>query len=241
MTPDDHYNAINKYTMVKSLADLSGNKGAAAAADANIQMHKTELDRSKRIKEDNKDQVTAADGINVPEDISKDVAKNVTAGHKTIYQTGPLEKPMDPDAASEEQRIASDVHAPLAASYMRANPNTQEVSSVIKAKTLKASQDIATIQSDAAPIDAKQKAVTDFQSYMQENYQHVTDKQIAADSNLHHVVTKDLMAKMDAIMKTPTPVAAAPAPAAPTQTQPAAPAQPTNVVGTWNPATGKIE
>ncbi len=255
MSPDDHYNEMNKATTGKAIAALTGNKGAEAAFDAKLKLHQNELDRSKRVKEDNKDTLTAADGINVPDYRLKKSEKDLVIGKSSMYGTGSLQSnAMDEATVNQELSAASDIHVPLIASYMTNNPGTKEVASVIDKKTLPAAQSILTLSSDKTTPEEKHAAAAVLTKYLKTTYAKTTADQLTKDANFHSVLTPDLVDRYTAALENSkaATVIQATAPSAPAVTTPtaapvnlpgasdqAAPAS--NVVGTWNPATGKVE
>ncbi len=65
------YDKIHKGSMIATVGDLMGHKGIAAAGNQMVSDAKNDLEKSDKLKKANVDEVTAADGVNVPDFITK--------------------------------------------------------------------------------------------------------------------------------------------------------------------------
>src|SRR6267154_6533838 len=80
MSVEEHTDEMNKAATMKSIGELSGNKAITAAAQTKYDVHKNEMDLSTKRREEDKNALTAADGINVPDYRLKKSEKELAIG-----------------------------------------------------------------------------------------------------------------------------------------------------------------
>lgn len=201
--PTDHFTQQQAYTVAKAKALDRGDKEGAELYQTMADYHKNALEQNRSQTKLGNEPTKSAEGVNIVEDIKKDVDTNNKAAGKTMYQPDKLQSfTSDTDVAKNESDVAETIHAPLTQAVLdakvKAGASAKQVAGVIKKETLQPTKDIVTIQSDDARItpEDKQKALKDLSTYMTKTFGNKAGAMVAQDPNLSAVFNENLVKRI---------------------------------------------
>lgn len=193
-TTDDPFAKMQKHTFMAGAAKAAGLDDLSAASTIAATMNKNDYEHGKDLINESNKPVASSEGINIVEQLGKDLETNIKAGGKSMYRTGSLEvNTITPSEAAKDQEIYQTIHAPLAQAFAQAqrqNGKTKIPYGSIKKQTIEATQNIVTLTSEGVAPEEKEKANKNLAKIFNKVYgsPENLEKAISSDENIATVV-----------------------------------------------------
>lgn len=197
--------AYTKHTQVAALASLRADEGAAKAHELLANESKLAWEEQQKSRD--------ATIKQFDEGITKNTQK--ADGVPILLPKAALNNPEDytminQGTKEKEEQLSTKVAQPLLASvlneHIRTNPNSvQEASGPLIQNVVQQTQNVAMIMSHNAPLDQRQEAAKDFQTWANSTYKTVISRlqpnTPSYDANLAVVITPELQVTMGQLLK----------------------------------------